>query len=394
MIDVANPPTQLCDQMRRWRHQLHQFPELGFDEVQTSEMVANHLTELGLEVHTGVGGTGVVGLLKRGGSNRSVGLRADMDALSINEENTFAHRSSRDGHMHACGHDGHTSMLLGAATQLVQHGSFDGVVTFIFQPAEEHGRGAISMMEDGLFQRFPVDAVYALHNLPGLEAGTFGVRHGSIMACEDTFEIKVEGTAAHAAMPHRGIDPIVIGSELVLAIQSIVSRSLDPLSNAVISVTDFDCDATRNVLPPRIVLRGDVRSFDAETQDLIETRLEQLSTGICAANGASCEVTYSREFAATVNSRREAGVVATVAADVVGANRLLDDHPPLMASEDFGFMLQEKPGAYAFIGNGVTGAASSGLHSPTYDFNDEVLPIGAAFWTRLVETELAVTSGQ
>ncbi len=308
-----------------------------------------------------------------------------MDALPMPEDSGEPFASEHGGMMHACGHDGHTAMLLGAASQLATGGTFDGVATFIFQPAEEHGRGARAMMADGLFERFPVDAVYALHNLPGLEAGKFGVREGSIMACEDTFEIKIEGTAAHAAMPHRGVDPILVGSELVIAIQSIVSRSLDPLSNAVVSVTDFHCDATRNVLPARIALRGDVRSFDSATQDLIEARLEQLASGICLANGATHELTYNREFAATVNSARE----ATVVAEVVGTDRVLPDHPPLMASEDFGFMLQEKPGAYSFIGNGTTGVAGSGLHSPTYDFNDEVLPLGAAFWTRLVETELA-----
>lgn len=375
--------------MLDWRRNLHQHPEIAFAETATAAFVAVQLRALGVDVTEGVGGTGVVGRLSKGTGQRAIGLRADMDALAINEANTFAHASRNPGQMHACGHDGHTAMLLGAAAHLARDGRFDGTVTFIFQPAEENGKGARAMIEDGLFEQFPVDAIFAMHNLPGLPVGAFAVRAGEMMACEDTFEIRIDGRGAHAALPHRAIDPIVIGAEVVTALQTITSRSLDPLDHAMVSVTDFDVAATRNVLPPSVTLRGDCRAFRPEVQDRIESTMRRLVDGICAAHGANGMVTYNREFAATINTRTEADLAKSVIQRRFGPETLVPSAAPLMASEDFGLMLAHRPGAYVLIGNGTEGAAGQSLHSPGYDFNDDILPTGAAFWTALVETFLA-----
>jgi len=368
-----------------WRRHLHQRPELAFEETETAAFVARQLRDLGLEVTEGVGGTGVVGRLSNGAGGRAIGLRADMDALAISEANGFAHASRNPGRMHACGHDGHTAMLLGAAAHLARSGRFDGTATLIFQPAEENGKGARAMLDDGLLERFPVDAVFALHNLPGLPVGAFALRTGAMMACEDTFEIHVEGRGAHAALPHRAIDPIVIGAEIVTALQTITARALDPRDNAVVSITDFHVAATRNVIPGSVTLRGDCRSFRAEVQACIESRMRRLVDGICAAHGAQGTVAYQHEFAATVNAPREAELAQSVIEQAFGADALVPEAAPLMASEDFGLMLHHRPGAYVLIGNGTEGAAGQSLHSPDYDFNDDILPTGAAFWTALVE---------
>jgi len=368
-----------------WRRHLHARPELAFDETETAAFVADKLRSLDIEVTEGLGGTGVVGRLSKGTSDRSIGLRADMDALAITEANTFAHASRHKGRMHACGHDGHTAMLLGAAAQLARSSRFNGTVTFIFQPGEENGKGARTMLDDGLFERFPVDAVFAMHNLPGLASGAFAVRPGAMMACEDTFEIRIDGRGAHAALPHRAIDPIVIGAEIVTALQTIIARSLNPLDNAVVSITDFDVEATRNVLPGDVTLRGDCRSFRPEVQACIESRMRRIVDGICAAHGARGTVAYQHEFAATVNTQREAEMAQSVIEQAFGADKLVPEAAPLMASEDFGLMLQHRPGAYILIGNGTEGPAGCSLHSPDYDFNDAILPTGAAFWTALVE---------
>jgi len=375
--------------MLGWRRHLHQHPEIAFAETATAAFVSGQLRALGVDVTEGVGGTGVVGRLSKGTGERAIGLRADMDALAINEANTFTHATRVPGRMHACGHDGHTAMLLGAAAHLARDGCFDGTVTFIFQPAEENGKGARAMIEDGLFERFPVDAIFAMHNLPGLPAGAFAVRAGEMMACEDTFEIRIDGRAAHAALPHRAIDPIVIGAEVVTALQTITSRTLDPLDHAVVSVTDFDVAATRNVLPPSVTLRGDCRSFRPDVQDRIDSTMRRLVDGICAAHGANGMVAYNREFAATINTRTEADLAKSVIERRFGPDTLVPNAAPLMASEDFGFMLHHRPGAYVLIGNGTEGAAGQSLHSPHYDFNDGILATGAAFWTELVETFLA-----
>jgi amidohydrolase len=382
----------LRDAMMTWRHDFHRHPELGFEELRTAERVATLLDEFGLEVHRGVGGTGVVGVLRRGAGAASIGLRADMDALAITEKNSFAHRSRHDGKMHACGHDGHTAMLLGAAKHLAQSDGFSGTVTFIFQPAEEHGRGALAMMDDGLFERFPCEAIYALHNMPSLPVGQMALRSGPIMACEDNFEIEVIGRGTHAAMPHLGRDPIVVASEIVLALQSVVARSLDPMDHGVVSVTDFQVDGTRNVIPERVLLKGDTRAFRSDVQDQIESAMQRLVTGIAAAHGVESAFRYSHEFAATENSPAEAARATRAARDLLGDDRVIADCPPIMASEDFGFMLQRKKGCYAFVGNGGDGPGGCRLHSQHYDFNDDILTVGADFWIRLVEQELCENS--
>ena len=331
-----------------------------------------------------------MGVLKRGTSPRMIGLRADMDALAINEENGFDHASKYGGKMHACGHDGHMAMLLGAAKILAENEFFDGTVVFIFQPSEEHGRGALSMIEDGLFTRFPVDAVYGMHNMPSTEAGNFAFRSGPIMACEDNFEITIYGKGGHAALPQLSIDPIVIGSEITMALQTVVSRTLSPVDNGVLSITDFCVEATRNAIPEKVVLRGDTRAFTPEIQTHIESTMERIVAGICSAHGAKHEFTYSREFPATINSPEEVRIAVDVAQKLFGPEKVSAECVPVMASEDFGFMLQKKPGCYLFLGNNADGLCDNGLHSPHYDFNDNILATGAGFWVHLVQAELKI----
>ena len=375
--------------MREWRHDIHRYPELGFEEARTSSKVATLLEEWGVETHRGIGGTGVVGVLKRGTDNRMIGMRADMDALAIVEQNTFDHCSRTHGKMHACGHDGHTAMLLGAAKHLAGHGKFDGTAVFIFQPAEEHGKGAKAMINDGLFERFPVQDVYAIHNFPSVDKGTFIIKDGPMMASEDNFEIVIQGVGHHAAMPHRGIDPIVVASQIVLGLQTIVSRNMNPNQGAVISVTEFITDGTVNVVPTTVTLRGDTRSFTAQVQTLIKTNMQRIAEGICAANGISCQFHYESVFDSTINTTEQTAIAATVARSVVGCENVSDDFDAPMSSEDFAFMLQAKPGCYVLLGNDGEGPGGCGLHNPGYDFNDEVLTTGADFWVRLVETELS-----
>ncbi len=374
--------------MQAWRHDIHRHPELAFEEHRTADKVAELLTGFGLQVHRSIGNTGVVGVLKKGSSERAIGLRADMDALKILEQNSFEYRSVNPGKMHACGHDGHTAMLLGAAHHLASEGEFDGTVVFIFQPAEEHGEGARAMIEDGLFERFPVDSVYAIHNFPSLAIGKFAVRAGSIMAAEDNFEITINGVGCHAAMPHLGKDPIVIGAEIVTAMQSLVSRTLDPLDNAVVSFTEFLTNGTVNVVPGQVILKGDTRSLTTAVQNHIENTMERIVSGICAAHGASYEFSYRHNFIPTVNTPAEAEIAANVARIVVGAENVVADSRPIMGSEDFGYMLQARPGAYLLLGNGEEGIGGCSLHNPAYDFNDDILSIGADFWVTLVTTQL------
>jgi amidohydrolase len=389
MKRLTSHTSALQADMQAWRHDIHRHPELAFEEQRTAARVAELLEEFGLEVHTGVGNTGVVGVLKKGNNERMLGLRADMDALKIQEQNSFEYRSVNDGKMHACGHDGHTAMLLGAAQYLARDGDFDGSVAFIFQPAEEHGEGARAMIADGLFERFPIDAVYAIHNFPSIETGKFAVRAGSIMAAEDNFEITIHGVGHHAAMPHLGKDAIVIGAEIVTAMQTLVSRSLDPLDSAVVSITEFVTNGTVNVVPGQVLLKGDTRSLTIKVQDHIEETMKRIVAGICATYGASYEFSYQRNFIPTVNTAAEAEIAATVASAVVGAENVVGDSRPAMTSEDFGYMLQARPGAYLLLGNGVEGIGGCSLHNPAYDFNDEILCIGADFWVTLVESQLA-----
>jgi len=378
----------LYESMRSWRRELHQHPELGFEEQQTSRMVASLLKQWGIETYSNIGATGVVGLLKKGSSDRMLGIRADMDALAIEELNTFAHCSKNPGKMHACGHDGHTSMLLGAACHLAKKGDFNGTVVFIFQPAEEHGKGAKSMINDDLFARFPVQDVYAIHNFPSLAKNQFAIKQGPIMASEDNFEIVIEGVGHHAAMPHRGVDPIVVASQIVLALQTIVSRKISPSEKSVISVTEFITDGTVNVVPNKVVLKGDTRSFNSDVQDQIQSSMKLIAESICAANGISCHFSYNTVFDPTINTKKEAAIATRVAKDLVGENSVSNAMEPQMTSEDFAFMLQAKPGCYVLLGNDEDDQPSYGLHNPNYDFNDNILTTGADFWVRLVESEL------
>lgn len=387
----AQATAYLHERMTQWRHDFHAHPELGCEEHRTAATIAELLRGLDIEVHTGVGGTGVVGILKRGHGSRSIALRSDMDALAIVEENSFDYRSKSTGKMHACGHDGHMAMLLGAAQHLSNKGNFDGIVYFIFQPAEEPGYGAKSMLADGLFKRFPADAVYGLHNMPSLPLGTLAIRPGPVMACEDHFEIIISGKGTHAALPHLGIDPILVGAEIVSALQSVVSRVLNPVDNAVISVTEFIADGTTNVLPTTVTLKGDTRSFTPAVQQQVEVAMCRIVHGICAAHGAGCNFTYSNEFISTINTRTEAAIAEEVARHLVGEERLILDCPPFMASEDFGEMLRIKPGCFLFIGNGTEDPESAGLHNPRYNFHDDNLTTGADFWVQLVESQLTAS---
>jgi len=388
MHKLTSYTATLQETMQTWRHDIHRHPELAFEEQRTANKVAVLLTGFGLKVHRSIGNTGVVGVLKKGNSERAIGLRADMDALKIREQNTFEYRSVHQGKMHACGHDGHTAMLLGAAQYLASKGEFDGSVVFIFQPAEEHGEGARAMIEDRLFERFPVDSVFAIHNFPSLATGKFAIRAGSIMAAEDNFEITINGVGCHAAMPHLGKDPIVIGAEVVTAMQSLVSRSLDPMDSAVVSFTEFLTNGTINVVPGQVILKGDTRSLTTAVQDHIESTMERIVSGICAAHGASYEFSYRRNFVPTVNTPAEAEIAADIARTVVGMENVVGDSRPVMTSEDFGYMLQARPGAYLLLGNGEEGVGGCSLHNPNYDFNDDILSIGADFWIALIETQL------
>ncbi|MCL2523061.1 MAG: M20 family metallopeptidase [Betaproteobacteria bacterium] len=383
------PPTLLelpfLAELTALRRDLHAHPELAYDERRTADLVAAELARYGLEVQRGMAGTGVVGVLKAGNSPRMIGLRADMDALPLTELNQFPHQSKHPGRMHACGHDGHTAMLLGAARYLAAHPDFSGSVAFIFQPAEESEGGAAVMIEDGLFERFPVDAVYGLHNWPGLPVGQMMVLPGPVMAGTCTFEISVRGHGCHAAMPHQGVDVIVAGAQLVQALQTVVSRNLHPGEAAVVSVTQFHGGEAWNVIPEEVVLRGTIRSFKAEVQEAIERAIERLCSGVAAANGAQIGVHFDHRYPPTVNSPAETRFCQEVAAAALGEECVLTDALPSMGAEDFAYMLREKPGCYAWLGNGVGGGS---LHNPYYDFNDELLALGVNYWVRLVQRAL------
>jgi hippurate hydrolase len=382
---------QLHQQLVAWRHHLHQHPEVGFEEVQTSNYVASALQSMGLEVHRGIGGTGLVASLTLGDSSAVVGLRADMDALHIHENAPEReHASVTDGKMHACGHDGHMTMILGAAKLLTESRDFNGTVRFIFQPAEEHGRGAKAMIADGLFNRFPVDAIYGAHNMPGLPVGTIATRSGGIMASEDNFVIRIKGKGTHAARPHMGIDPIVIASEVVLALQTVISRNLDPSVPAVISCTEFITDGIRNAIPTNVVIKGDTRSYAPEVQAMLAKRMREISEGICKLHGATCEFEYTHEFAPTVNWAECTPIAIEAATKIVGADKVNSEIHPMMVSEDFGAFLQVVPGNFVFIGNGENNEEGGiPLHNSKYDFNDNVLTTGARYFAEVARTALA-----
>jgi len=382
------------------RREIHAHPELNYEEVRTAALVARQLASWGVEVHRGLAVTGVVGLVhgRDGGScGRAVGLRADMDALPMQEHNHFTHASTQPGKMHACGHDGHTAMLLAAARHLAATRRFDGTVVLIFQPAEEGGGGAQRMVDEGLFQRFPVEAVFGMHNWPGYPAGTLAVSPGPVMASASFFRAVVHGVGGHAAAPHRGVDPVLLGCQVVTAWQSIVSRNVRPIDTAVLSVTMLHAGEATNVIPERCEIQGTVRTFHDEVLDLVERRMGQIAEHTCAAAGARCEFEFQRRAPAVVNHRHEAEFARRVMAGIVGEAMALPQEPA-MASEDFAFMLQAKAGAYCFIGNGDGdhragghGAGPCMLHNPSYDFNDALIPLGATYWVRLAEAWLAQT---
>ncbi len=372
------------DELTAIRRDIHAHPELAFAEERTADLVAAKLAEFGCEVHRGLAGTGVVGTIRRGNSTAAIGLRADMDALPIHELNDFAHRSTDAGKMHACGHDGHTTMLLGAARYLAATRNFEGVVNLIFQPAEEGGGGGRVMVEQGLFDRFPCDAVFALHNKPGIAVGQIATRPGPLLAASDRWDIRIKGHGTHAAHPHLGTDPFVIGAEIVLALQTIVSRSLDPLDAAVVSVGFVRGGSAYNVIPDGLHIGGTARSFRPEAQDLIERRIGEIARGIAAVHGAVAEAEYRRSYPPTVNHAAETAFAADVAAEICGADQVIRDVAPSMGGEDFSFMLNARPGAMLWLGIGP-GEGGCLLHIARYDFNDDALPIGVSFFARLAE---------
>lgn len=377
---------QLRPQMQQWRHHLHQIPETAFEETLTSEYIADLLRQFGLQVHQGLGKTGIVATISSGTGLRKIALRADIDALPIQEQNQLPYKSQHQGKMHACGHDGHSAMLLGAAAYLSQHRNFNGTVYLIFQPAEEGPSGAQKMIEDGLFTLFPADSVYGLHNFPGTPQGHFAVKAGAMMASSDNFEICLNGHGTHAAMPHLGSDVLVVAAQLITALQTIVSRSIDPAETAVVSVTQIHSGTAWNVIPETAVIRGTFRCFNPTVQQQIKERMEQLTQAICLAHHVTAQVLFNPHdvgYPVTVNTAAEAQIAKEVAQALVGKEQVFEPVPS-MGAEDFSFMLQQKPGCYAWIGNGST-AGGCLLHNSHYDFNDDILTLGATYWVKLVE---------
>lgn len=390
-MNIIPEIAELDTDMRAWRHHLHAHPETAFEEVETSAFVAERLRSFGLDVHTGLAKTGVVGVLRNGAGNDAIGLRADLDALHIHEQSGVPHISRNAGRMHACGHDGHTTMLLAAAKALADRRRFNGTACFIFQPAEENEGGGRVMVEEGLFERFPVRAVFGMHNWPRLPAGSFAMRAGPLMAAYDVFEIIATGKGAHAAMAYQGKDPMLFAAHAIHALQTIVSRNVHPQDAGVISVTQVHAGDTWNVIPEQIVLRGTVRTFKRDVQDLIERRIRTLVDGIAAMFEMSATLRYERRYPATVNSETETSYAVKAAAAVVGPANVDTAPTPEMGSEDFAFMLQAKPGCYVWLGAG-SGANTPNIHNPHYDFNDDVLAIGASYWVALAEQQLGAAT--
>ena len=374
------------------RRDFHAHPELGFTEHRTAEIVAKELETLGIEVHRGVGGTGVVGVLREGNGPVSIGLRADMDALPILEANEVAYKSTKPGVMHACGHDGHTTMLLGAARYLAETRNFNGTVNFIFQPAEEGLGGAQAMLKDELFARFPCDTVFGMHNHPGLPVGRFAIRPGTMMAAGAFFDIFIEGRGSHGARPEQSVDPVLVASHIVTALQAIVARNVSPLDTAVVSATAIKGGDAYNVIPQTAEIKGTVRTFRNEVMTLVEDNMTRIAQGVAAAFGATAKVDFRRLFAPLVNNADATTEFADVAADIVGNDNVDRERSLIMASEDFSFMLEQRPGAYINIGNGDT-VGSCPVHNPGYDFNDEILPLGAAALAGIVEKKLPRMAG-
>jgi amidohydrolase len=387
-MPIRSAINDLVPEVRAWRRELHQNPELMYDVEETAKFVAGRLRAFGCdEVRTAIGRTGVVGVIRgeRGASSRTIGLRADMDALPIEEETNLPYRSRSPGKMHACGHDGHTAMLLGAARRLAETRNFAGAAVVIFQPAEEGGAGAMAMIDDGLMDEFGVEQVYGMHNWPGSPVGSFSLRKGPLMASADEITITIEGKGGHGAFPHLCIDPVMAGAQVILALQTIASRNVDPLDACVVSITRFQAGTANNIIPQTAWLNGTVRTLRPATRAKVEKRIHEIAAGLAEASGASARVEYRRGYPPTINHEAQTDFAAGVARKVAGDAHVDANTPPTMGAEDFSFMLEARPGAFIFIGNGD----SAGLHHPSYDFNDDVLPYGMSYWVELVETALA-----
>lgn len=394
-MQLLDPIVQFQAELEQIRRDIHAHPELCYEEQRTADVVAAKLTEWGIPILRGMGGTGVVGIIKNGNSTRAIGLRADMDALPMQEINTFAHASRHDGKMHACGHDGHTAMLLGAAHYLSKQRNFDGTVYLIFQPAEEGGGGARRMMEDGLFTQCPMDAVYGMHNWPGIAVGSFGVTPGPMMASSNEFEVTITGKGSHAAQPHKGIDPVMVAVQIAQSWQTIISRNTNPNDAAVLSITQIHAGSATNVIPDDATLIGTVRTFNGAVLDLIEHRMHDIARHTANAFDAGVQFEFKRNYPPLINHPQQTAAAVAVLEALVGAQQVNAQIEPTMGAEDFAFMLQEKPGCYVFIGNGEGDHRSRGhglgpcnLHNPSYDFNDALLPIGATYWVRLTQALL------
>jgi hippurate hydrolase len=382
---IINRIGEFHDDMTAWRRDLHAHPELGFEERRTAAFVADKLASFGLdEVHTGLARTGVVGVLRAGAGAESIGLRADMDALPIGEATGLAYASSAPGKMHACGHDGHTAMLLGAARYLTETRNFAGTAVVIFQPAEEGGGGGREMVKDGMMERFGIEEVYGMHNFPGIPLGEFAIRPGPLMAAADRIYIDIEGRGSHAAKPHQSIDSILVGAQIINQLQSVVSRNIDPLDSAVVSICQFNAGTADNIIPQTARLSGTARSLSPQVQDVLERRVREVVEGTAKLYGAKATLTYKRDYPVTSNYAPQAAFAAEVASQVVGNEKVDRDVAPVMGAEDFSFMLNARPGAFIFLGNGDT----AGLHHPNYNFNDAAIPVGTSYWVKLVETAL------
>ena len=385
---VSNSINQMFEEMKAWRQELHSIPEIGLEEYETSKYIKSKLSEFNIEFKDGYANTGIVARVKgsQGESDKSIGLRADFDALPMPEKNEFEHKSTNEGMMHACGHDGHTSMLLGAAKYLSENNDFDGSVYFIFQPGEEGFAGGQKMIQDGMFDDFKIDEVYALHNWPELPIGSIGVNSGPMMAAVDEFDIVVKGRGGHAAIPQLAIDPVVIASQIVLAVQTIISRSTDPVDKALISITKINGGTAYNVIDDSVKLGGTIRTFKPETRSFFEKKLKEISSGIAKANGAEAEVDFhlTNKYPPTINSKKESVFAANVAKKVFGDSQVDTDIDPSMGGEDFSYLLEKKPGAYLYIGQGDDNHKAH-LHTTKYDFNDNLLPVGVNYWVELVK---------
>jgi hippurate hydrolase len=386
-MPIVNRVADLHADITEWRRDLHMHPELQYDVHRTAGSVADKLKAFGCdEVVTGLGRTGVVGVIrgKKGGTSKTIGLRADMDALPIEEASDLPYKSTIPGKMHACGHDGHTAMLLGAARYLAETRNFSGTAVVIFQPAEEGGGGGKAMVDDGLMDRFGIEEVFGMHNYPGMPVGAFGIRPGPVMAAADALTIDIEGVGAHAARPHLGVDTVLVGAQIINALQSVVSRNVDPLKSAVVSICMFRAGNTDNVIPQTVQLRGTARSLAPDVRDLLEKRLPVVVESTAQAYGAKAKLTYRRGYPVLVNHEKQTEFAASVAGQIAGQDKVDTGLPPMMGAEDFSFMLNARPGAFIWIGNGT----SAGLHHPSYNFNDEVIPFGTSYWVKLVETAL------